>query len=301
MQGSLAVDVAGIRARLEKFHVEGSTERGRNYCASPSDVFIATYPKCGTTLMQQIVHGLRSSGDMNFREISEVVPWLEAALNLQQDPADPQPHKPHAFKTHFTYADVPLGGQYIHVTRDPRDMVVSFYNFLSGWMFEPDSIDMDTFVLEFIVGGSDSGRYWDHVVSWWPKLGQADTLMFTFEGIIADLRGTVRKVADFLDLDVADGVIDIATHQSSMEFMKAHGRQFDDHLIRDARNVAAGLPADATTSKLRTGKSGSYRTVLSERVLAALDEQWQHIVLPSTGLQGYAEFAAAILGKQKAL
>ncbi|MEO1935709.1 MAG: sulfotransferase domain-containing protein [Myxococcales bacterium] len=42
----------------------------------PSDIFLATYPKCGTTLIQQIVHGLRTVGDMDFRDISGVVPWL---------------------------------------------------------------------------------------------------------------------------------------------------------------------------------------------------------------------------------
>jgi len=35
-----------------------------------------TPPKCGTTWMQQIVHGLRTRGSMDFNEITRVVPFL---------------------------------------------------------------------------------------------------------------------------------------------------------------------------------------------------------------------------------
>ena len=54
---SLATDVAGIRARLNRMFTDASRAHGDAYVADASDVIIATYPKCGTTLMQQIVHG----------------------------------------------------------------------------------------------------------------------------------------------------------------------------------------------------------------------------------------------------
>ena len=67
-------------------------------------------PKCCTTWMQQIVHGLRSRGDMSFEEIIEVMPVLERALN----PAYPsleatQPFLPRAFKTHCIQSQLPKG------------------------------------------------------------------------------------------------------------------------------------------------------------------------------------------------
>ena len=50
----------------------------------PSDVFITTYPKNGTTWMQQIVHLIRNRGDTTHdpRTISKAVPWFEMVCDV---------------------------------------------------------------------------------------------------------------------------------------------------------------------------------------------------------------------------
>ena len=59
---------------------EESIHHGRGFKPRPSDVFVVTYPKCGTTWVQQIMHMLRSNGNMNFGEVTEVIPWDVVAL-----------------------------------------------------------------------------------------------------------------------------------------------------------------------------------------------------------------------------
>lgn len=68
-----------------------SVAHGLAYQPQPSDLFISPYAKCGATWVQQIVHGLRTRGDMNFDDIMRVMPWVEMAHWAGLDMNAPQP------------------------------------------------------------------------------------------------------------------------------------------------------------------------------------------------------------------
>ena len=48
-----------------------------NFVTRTDDVFVVTYPKCGTTWMQQIVKLIWNKGKEDGRDIDEVFPWAE--------------------------------------------------------------------------------------------------------------------------------------------------------------------------------------------------------------------------------
>ena len=48
----------------------------------PGDVFIVTYPRSGTTWMQQIVKLLRSDGQPDHVTVDRAIPWLEVGARL---------------------------------------------------------------------------------------------------------------------------------------------------------------------------------------------------------------------------
>ena len=278
--------MAGIRRRMANFQSPQAAAVCAAFKARADDVFIATYPKCGTTWMQQIVHSLRTGGDMDFGEITQVVPWLELAHDLGQDPNAPQRATPRAFKTHLNGERVPTGARHIYIIRDPRDVVVSFFRFYEGWVFEPGSIDLETFSHEFFLKGSQSGTYWHHLASWWPRISSPRTLMFSYEEMNADPSRAVTAVAQFLDIDDVQ-TIRRAEQLSSFETMRAHAHLFDDNLVRRFRNAACGLPGDATTSKVRTGTVGASRNMLSASTLRQFDTMWRrHLTVP-LGIESY--------------
>jgi hypothetical protein len=289
--GTRARSMQEFYQRLARFVTPEAQAYAEAFQPRPDDVIIATYPKCGTTWMQQIVHGLRTGGDMGFEEITEVTPWIEVAGDLGWDLDADQRAKPRAFKSHQDGDSVPAGCRYIVVLRDPRDALVSFYHFMDGWFLEPGAVSLDEFTRDMIEQGSRSGQYWTHLVSWWRRRHESQVLLSTFEDMKRHLEGEVRRVAAFLDID-HPWPIDIAARQASFDFMKAHEAQFDDHLTAEARNAACGLPEDARSTKVRAGRVGEARQAFSPETAALLDASWREVVEPATGCADYAALLA---------
>ncbi len=96
------------------------------------DYTISTYPKAGTTWLQQIVHQLRTGGDEHFSKISMVIPWLLPESVFGEQVGDMgYTVRPRVFKTHLYYDDmVKIGGKHIFVMRNPEDTLWSYQHFL---------------------------------------------------------------------------------------------------------------------------------------------------------------------------
>ena len=286
-----AASVAEMRRRMDGLTSPEGDRRAAAFQPRPSDVIIATYPKSGTTWMQQIVYGLRTGGSMNFAEITEAVPWIEMAHDLGHDLDADQGGPPRAFKSHKNGDEIQPGCRYIAVMRDPKDVAVSFFHFFSGWFFEPGGISLDTFIRDFFLSGSRSGRYWPHLISWWRRQNEPKVLFLCYEDMQADLPAAVQQVAAFLDMADRNGAIDITIHQAGIAFMRDHGQQFDDHLIHNARDASCGLPAGAKTTKLG---SSTNRKTLTPALRGLLDEIWRDEIERTLGYASYADMRAAL-------
>ena len=278
-----------LRERLGMFKSDESTRAGQEFRPRSDDVFIATYPKCGTTWVQQIVHALRSEGDMAFDEITEVVPWLELAHDLGVNPHLEQRANPRAFKTHFSWHDVPKGARYIHVTREPVDTLKSFYRFFEGWFFEEGSIDIDTFARDIFLGGTGSGAYWQHVNAWWPVRDRPDVLFLCFEDMRAQPRQAIARIATFIGCRRDEHLLDLAEQQSSLATMRKYPTKYDDHLVRKVTDKACRLPPSGKSMKVSEKSPNREGLTLSDDVLEALKQRWREDVESTLGLRTYDE------------
>jgi len=287
------VSIQELKASMKGFTTREGVERGLAFQPRASDILISPYGKCGTTWTQQIVHGLRTRGAMEFDEITAVTPWLELSHDMGIDP-DAQRYFPRAYKSHLSWDLIPKGGKYICVFRDPKDALVSMYNFFDGWFFARGAISMTEFAREHYFSRPDPEGYWYHLQSWWTVRERPDVLLFCYENMREDLTASVQRIAAFMDINLDPELEDIVLRQSSIEFMRAHGTQFDDHLIRMARDSACGLPPGGVASKVRNGRVGDHASALEPAVLAQLDEIWSERIGRRFGLSCYADLRAAV-------
>lgn len=278
--------------RVGNLMSEASVGQAVAFQPDPSDVFIATYPKCGTTWLQQMVHTLRTRGDMDFREITEVVPWLELALDMKLDIHGPQRGKPRAYKTHLPWAMLPKGGRYINVFRDPGDVIVSQFHFWNGWFFEAGTVSIDDVAEHMFLDTRAPFSYWTHFTDFWPLRGRDDVLLLCFEQMKANPQSAVRQVADFLDCPLDAELLELTLRHTSVAFMREHVTQFDDHLFREARDAACGIPPGGGSAKVRKGSVGDSALELSAQTRDRLDAVWREQIGDRFGFDTYADLRA---------
>lgn len=261
----------------------------------PSDVFVVTYPKCGTTWVTQICHGLRSRGSMDFGEITEVCPWDAIAYDCGQNLNDEQVANPRVFKSHEAWKDVPKGAKYVYVCRDPFDAFWSFYKFLPRYAGIPDgAISISDFADSLFSGASNSGQICNHFLSFWDKRKQKNVLWVTFEDLKSDLPREIRRIAKFMEIDVENDpeLFDIVLRQSKFDFMASHQSQFNDAFVFSKVKEQMGMGHLEWTGEAKVrkggGQKGTGKKEVPKDILDRLDAAWA-AVMKGTGLKNYAD------------
>ena len=257
----------------------------------PTDVVIAPYGKCGTTRLQQIFHTLRTGGDMDFEDISGVVPWIETAAVLGIDLNADQRAEPRGFKSHLAHDALPPGAKGLVSLRDPKDALVSFYRFMEGWFIEPGAVSIEQFAGMYL-HRTVIGSYWGHLLSWWKVRHDPNVLLLSYEQMIAEPEASIRRVAAFCGLPQDETLLALALERSSIDFMLAHKDRFDDALMRRVSEVRCNLPPGSDSAKVRKGGVGGHKAELPPEIAAAMDAKWREIVTPVTGHADYAALEA---------
>ena len=279
-----ATTLGELDAKMGRLVTPAGYAAGLKFVPQSSDVIIASYAKCGTTWLQQMAHSLRTCGDLDFDDISRVVPWIETASDLGIDLDAAQRGEPRIFKSHLAHGDVPSGARYVVSVRDPRDALVSAYRFLEGWFFEPGSIDIEALGRTHFIEGRS---YYTHLASWWPHRHDPDVLLLAYEHMKRDHEGAVRRVAEFIGVGTDRGRLAIACHESSLASMKLHQDKYDDKLMREHSEVVCGLPPGSATSKVATGEIGAHQLELSEAFVDELDATWRDTMTAEFGIPSY--------------
>lgn len=199
------------------------------YKPRSDDLFIVTYPKCGTTWMQNIVACIYKNG----KPFESAVEFLTQTPFLEMVGAEAAEtmKRPGAVKVHLPFHLTPWSpeSKYIFVARNPKDCCVSFYHHtenIAGYNFQGGSFD-DFFEL-FIEGLVDFGDYFDTVMSWYEHRHDPNVLFITYEELKKDTVAGVLKIAEFMGpqykeiLEKDEKILRDVIYHSSFAFMKEH-------------------------------------------------------------------------------
>jgi len=210
---SLIVDIAGEGERMWAQMINGipyppfcvektiNSLREKYWHVAPGDVLISTYPKCGTTWMQQVALSLLAGvkcGEL-IDEPMVQAPWYERIVSQGDFPAEEvdgwrpprelQPDTPEGketrrvLKTHAPVANVPWvqdaadvkegivtvpkGAKVIIVTRNPLDMACSLYqHLLDGPVYEYEGTWENFIERHYLTGNVEHGCFWEWHKGW---------------------------------------------------------------------------------------------------------------------------------------
>jgi len=242
---------------------------GLAYRPLASDVFVASYPKCGTTWMQYVVHLLMNGARPlpPGRKLEEFFPHLEE-VGAEGVAALPERRM---IKTHLPFAMTPFhrDARYVYVARNPFDCAVSFYHHTRGFVHHYDFAEgtFDDFFECFIRGEVDFGDYFDHLSSWYAQRSAPNVLFVTYERMKRETERVIAEVAAFVGEPAASTARDPAmlagiVDESSFERMS-----------RDQRRWSSARP-EGMPEFVRKGIVGDWRDAFSPEQARRLRDEF---------------------------
>ncbi|XP_070783036.1 sulfotransferase family 2, cytosolic sulfotransferase 2 [Enoplosus armatus] len=228
----------------------------------PEDIVIVTYPKSGTTWMQEIIPLIMSRGDPASVESLpnwDRVPWLEERraylLNLEERPS------PRMFTTHFKYNMMPpsffeVKPKVVYVMRNPKDVFTSSFHYYGTTSFLVKPGLQGEFLHKFLEGKVIFGSWFDHVKSWLNAEDKEQIMYISYEEMIMDLKDSVARIAQFLEKSLDTEVVEKIADRCLFKNMKQNDMSNYSAVPREVM--------DQTKSEfLRKGIAGDWKNQLT--------------------------------------
>jgi len=207
------------------------------------DIVIATYGKSGTTWTQQIVAQLLFNGSAD-TEVANLSPWLDLRVppkEVKLAEVEAQTHR-RFIKTHLPVDALVFSPKvkYLYIARDGRDVVWSLYNHHAnanqdwydalnnapgrvGPPIEPPPESVVEYFREWLENdGYPFWSFWDNLRSWWAVRELPNVMLLHFAELKRDMPGNIRKIADFLEIEVDEQTWPAILEHCSFDYMKTH-------------------------------------------------------------------------------
>jgi hypothetical protein len=251
----------------------------REFKVRESDVYVISFPKSGTTWLQEIVCQImhHSTGDDKYTgavggNIEERVPYLEFTypgldgLGARPDPRLIKSHMPF----HLLPDELQQGkGKIIYIARNPKDVCVSFYHFAHLMTMLSYTGDLPTFFKHFINGTVGYGPYKEHIERFWDHRNDEHVLFITYEETSRDPRGVVQRISDFMGrAKFTEAQMDEI--QKGISFKEMKTNKFTNYKWWGENKMWTVNPEDG--DHMRKGEVGDWQNHLTPEMIAEIDK-----------------------------
>ncbi|XP_077359111.1 sulfotransferase 1 family member D1-like [Festucalex cinctus] len=249
------------------------------FCPHPSDLLVASYPKSGTTWIQEIVDLLLHNGDAESCRRASIIkrnPFLEAPAHLCQRTGvallkemDP----PRVMKTHLPFQLVPVGFwenkcKTIYVARNAKDTLVSYYYFQQMNLSGPEPGPWEGYIQKFMRGQLGWGSWYDHVKGYWEEREKRNILFLFYEDMKENPRREVEQIMKYLDLSLSDDVISRIVELTTFENMK-------ENPMVNYTFIPKTVFDQSISRFMRKGDVGDWKNYLTAEQSAEFDEDYE--------------------------
>ena len=270
-------DVVWPKKQGELYHNHFDSSIWNDFEFRDDDIIIATYAKSGTTWLQQIVGQLIFDGAPD-TDVGEMSPWVDLRLpppEVKMPLIEQQTHR-RFLKTHLPVDALVYSpkAKYLFIARDGRDVVWSFHNhhinmhdeFIDGLN---ESLGPDVEPLERVShkvydyfhrwleqDGYPLWQFWRNILSWWNIRDLPNIRVLHFQNLKDDLDGEMRKIAEFLEIDVNEDNWDTIVEHCTFDYMHANAEK---------SAPLGGKPfKGGAKSFIHKGTNGRWRDILTD-------------------------------------
>ncbi|HZW95576.1 MAG TPA: sulfotransferase domain-containing protein [Candidatus Eremiobacteraceae bacterium] len=244
----------------------GTDIADRNLAVYPDDTFVVSYPRSGNTWTRFLIANLVfPSESVTFTNIERLIPDTssQSSRALKRTP------RPRIIKSH-TYFD-PRYPRVLYIVRDPRDLVLSYYNFQRKYRQLADDYPLADYVGDFVNGrliSSGWGSWGENVASWiYTRQHHGSFLLLRYEDMKSDTERELKRIAAFLGLKPTPERLRQAIEASSPERMREMERTQSDQWVATKKH-RKDIPF------VGTAVSGRWQSELTGTLVSKIESTW---------------------------
>ncbi|XP_023322586.1 sulfotransferase 1C3 [Eurytemora carolleeae] len=279
-----------------------------NFPVKKDDIWIVTYPKCGTTWMQETVSMLINNVDQEYGKLPQIFrsPFLDIdtlmdgnekgeGLQVPEDTPDFMKKMMEEFskgvipfarkmsgrrvlKSHMSFDFLPPNLEdkckVVYVARQPKDCIVSFYHHSINMPLHGYQQSLSTFAEEMMKGVVLFGDYWKHLESGWKLRNHPNVKFIWFEDMKKDSKKVIEELSVFLEHPLSEEKVDQLVHHVSFDVMK----------LNKTANPSAMMKLPEEKNFMRKGQVGDWKNYFSGPELEKIDN-WIEENKKRTGIQ----------------